>query len=64
MNTNVTTSAVAQEATGVQCQRNVRGAVLRLALVARPKFSADGGTDEIVLLDLRRAPGECSVRWL
>lgn len=31
MNTNVTTSAVAQEATGVQCQRNVRGAVLRLA---------------------------------
>lgn len=33
-------------------------------LVTRPKFSADGGTDEIVLLDLRRAPGECSVRWL
>lgn len=32
--------------------------------VSRPAFGESGGTDEIVLLDLRRAPGPCDVRWL
>lgn len=36
----------------------------RVNLVTRPKFSKTGGTDEIVLLDLRRVPGDCTERWL
>jgi methylase of polypeptide subunit release factors len=31
--------------------------------VSRPRFGQHGGTDEIVLLDLRRTPGDCAVRW-
>lgn len=33
-------------------------------LIARPAFGADGGSDEYVLLDLRRTPGSCEVSWL
>lgn len=33
-------------------------------LIGRPKFSTDAGSDEYVLLDLRRTPGPCEVRWL
>lgn len=36
----------------------------RVNLVARPKFGEAGGSDEIVLLDLRRVPGPCEERWL
>lgn len=36
----------------------------RVNLISRPKFGAGGGSDEIVLLDLRRVPGDCVVRWL
>ncbi len=32
--------------------------------IARPNFGRTGGSDEIVLLDLRRAPGGCEVSWL
>lgn len=32
--------------------------------ISRPKFGPDGGMDEILLLDLRRAPGDCVERWL
>lgn len=32
--------------------------------VSRPRFGAKGGTDEIVLLDMRRVPGDCVTRWL
>lgn len=32
--------------------------------IARPKFGPGGGSDEIVLLDLRRTPGDCVTRWL
>lgn len=32
--------------------------------VSRPKFGEHGGTDEIVLLDLRRTPGPDVARWL
>lgn len=33
-------------------------------LIARPAFGESGGSDEYVLLDLRRTPGPCEVRWL
>lgn len=34
-------------------------------LIRRPSFGESGGTDEIVLVDLRyRVPGPCGVRWL
>lgn len=34
-------------------------------MVLRPAFGAKGGSDEIVLFDLRRGvPGPCDVRWL
>lgn len=36
----------------------------RVNMIARPKFGEKGGTDEIVLLDLRRVPGDCVTRWL
>lgn len=36
----------------------------RVNLISRPKFGPGGGSDEIVLLDLRRVPGDCVVRWL
>src|SRR5690625_4776936 len=32
--------------------------------VTRPKFADAGGTDEIVIVDLQRVPGDCKVRWL
>jgi hypothetical protein len=33
-------------------------------LIARPKFGPTGGSDEIVLLDMRRVPGTCTEGWL
>jgi hypothetical protein len=32
-------------------------------VVPRPRFAAGGGSDDIVLLDLRRVPGPCEVSW-
>lgn len=32
-------------------------------VVPRPRFAGSGGSDEIVLLDLRRVPGPCEVSW-
>lgn len=33
-------------------------------LVLRPKFGGSGGSDEIVIVDLQRVPGQCHVRWV
>lgn len=35
----------------------------KVHVVPRPKFGPGGGSDEIMLLDLRRAPGPCEVSW-
>lgn len=35
-----------------------------IRLIGRPAFGEKGGTDEILLLDARRAPGPCRVRWM
>lgn len=32
-------------------------------LVRRPCYRGQGGSDEIVIVDLRRAPGPCEVEW-
>lgn len=36
----------------------------KVHLITRPKFGPKGGSDEILLLDLRRYPGACVERWL
>lgn len=36
----------------------------KVHLITRPKFGPRGGSDEILLLDLRRYPGACVERWL